>query len=142
MPNPVARSRASGFTLVELLVVMVILGLLASLVLPNFFGQVGKARVKAARVQISSLATALDTFALDVGRYPATEEGLEALRSAPPGAKMWDGPYLPKSVPSDPWGNSYEYRGGDSEGYYEILSYGADGKTGGEGDAADISSRE
>ncbi len=142
MPNSTRKCSASGFTLVELMVVMVILGLLASLVLPNFFGQAAKARVKAASVQISSLGTALDTFALDVGRYPSTEEGLDALLTAPAGANRWDGPYLPKAVPSDPWGNRYQYKGSEVEGQYEILSYGSDGKSGGEGDAGDISSRE
>ena len=134
--------REAGFTLVELLVVMVILGLLASLVLPNFFGQVAKARVQATRVQIVSLATALDTFALDVGRYPDTQEGLAALRAAPAGAKRWDGPYLPKDVPKDPWGNDYGYRGPSGGSNYEITSNGADGRSGGEGDDADISSND
>ena len=136
------RGNMAGFTLVELLVVMVILGLLASLVLPNFFGQAAKARAKTARVQIASLATALNTFALDVGRYPSSQEGLDALRSAPSGAKRWDGPYLPKDVPEDPWGNEYEYRGPAQGSHYEIVSLGADGKAGGEGDDADISSND
>ncbi len=142
MSDNLRRPSVSGFTLIELMVVMVILGLLASLVLPNFFGQAAKARVKAARVQISSLSTALDTFALDVGSYPSTQDGLDALRQAPSDAKRWDGPYLPKAVPADPWGTAYQYKGPDGDGFYEILSYGADGKSGGEGDAADISSRE
>ncbi len=136
------NNRQKGFTLVELLVVMVILGLLAAMVLPNFFGQAVKARVKATRIQIVSLGTALDTFALDVGRYPSTDEGLESLRTAPSGVRMWDGPYLPKNVPDDPWGNPYNYSSPVDGAPYEIVSYGADGKTGGDADSGDISSKD
>ncbi len=132
------RDRRSGFTLVELLLVMVILGLLASLVAPNFFAQGRKARAKAAKVQIANLATALDAFGLDVGRYPTSQEGLDALVSAPSGLTMWDGPYLKKAAPKDPWGNDYEYEGPDKDGTYRLVSYGADGRAGGEGDNADI----
>jgi general secretion pathway protein G len=134
------RNRERGFTLVELLVVMVILGLLASLVLPNFFRQGAKARVGVARSQIAQLGTALDAFALDVGRYPTDSEGLEALLEAPSDAKNWDGPYLKKAVPDDPWGNPYVYSTGGSTAGYVLLSNGADGKSGGDGDSADISS--
>jgi general secretion pathway protein G len=130
-----------GFTLVELLVVMVILGLLASLVLPNFFRQGAKARVGVARSQIAALGTALDAFALDVGRYPSDSEGLEALIEQPADARNWDGPYLKKAVPADPWGNEYSYSTGGQAGY-EIVSLGADGRPGGEGDGADISSSD
>jgi general secretion pathway protein G len=126
--------RTAGFTLVELLVVMVILGMLASLVLPNFFGAAAKARVKTAKVQMSSLSATLDAFALDVGRYPTDQEGLEALVTQPAGLKTWDGPYLKKDVPKDPWGNDYEYHGPSSAGDYEILCYGKDGKPGGDDD--------
>lgn len=133
------RDRRSGFTMIELLVVMVILGLLAALVAPNFFGQAAKARVKTARVQITNLATALDALALDTGSYPNTQEGLGALLEAPNGMDMWDGPYM-KKLPKDPWNHEYVYRGPDKGGGdYEIMSYGADGRPGGDGDNADIS---
>lgn len=131
-----------GFTLVELLVVMVILGLLASMVLPNFFRQGAKARVGVARSQIAQLGTALDAYALDTGRYPTDGEGLEALIEAPGDARNWDGPYLKKAVPKDPWGNAYVYSTGGATGAYVLISYGADGKTGGDGDSADISSSD
>jgi general secretion pathway protein G len=133
------RASERGFTLVELLVVMVILGLLASLVLPNFFGQAEKAREKTAKVQISTLAAALDAFALDVGRYPSTSEGLDALVQAPSGVEQWDGPYLKKSVPKDPWGNPYEYKEPQSSSDYDVISPGADQRA---GSADDIKSSE
>ncbi|MBC8291695.1 MAG: type II secretion system major pseudopilin GspG [Proteobacteria bacterium] len=132
------RSGQQGFTMIELLLVMVILGMLAALVGPNLIGQAGKARSKAARVQIANLGTALDTYALDVGRYPSGAEGLEGLRDRPSGLAMWDGPYLPKKVPMDPWGNQYQYQEPSTGGLYTITSYGSDGRAGGEGDAADI----
>ena len=132
------RDRRAGFTLVELLVVMVILGLLASLVLPNVFGQAEKARVKTARVQITTLGTALDAFALDVGRYPSGGEGLDALVSAPAGVDRWDGPYIKKKVPKDPWGREFEYSEPQSAGDYEIKSLGADGRA----SEDDISSKD
>lgn len=133
-----------GFTLVELLVVMVILGLLASLVLPNFFGQAASARKKTALVQMRTLGTALDAYALDTGRYPSTSEGLQALVEQPSGLDMWDGPYLKGQIPKDPWGNPYEYSGpGDGGGGdYEIICLGDDGRRGGDNDAADISSNQ
>jgi general secretion pathway protein G len=131
-----------GFTLIELLVVMIIIGLLAALVGPRFIRQEEKAKVKAAKAQIELLSTALDTFRLDVGRYPTTEEGLEALRTQPGGIERWDGPYLKKDVPADPWGKPYVYKSPGDHGPFDILSYGADGTAGGDGDNRDITSWE
>jgi general secretion pathway protein G len=132
----------SGFTLVELLVVMIIIGLLAALVGPRFIRQEEKAKVKAAKAQIELLSTALDTFRLDVGRYPNSQEGLEALRTQPGGVERWDGPYLKKDVPLDPWGKAYVYKSPGDHGPFDILSYGADGTAGGDGDNHDITSWE
>lgn len=135
--------RHAGFTLIEMMVVMVIIGLLMALVGPRFIRQEEKAKVKAARAQIELLGTALDTFRLDVGRYPTSQEGLAALRQRPFGVDRWDGPYLKKDVPKDPWDRQYYYRSpGESGRPYDLLSYGADGGPGGEGDARDISSWE
>jgi general secretion pathway protein G len=132
----------NGFTLIELLVVMVIIGLLAALVGPRFIRQEEKAKVKAARAQIELLSTALDTFRLDVGRYPTSDEGLEALRHQPGGVERWDGPYLKKDVPTDPWGKPYVYKSPGEHGSFDIFSYGADGAAGGDGDNRDITSWE
>jgi len=129
-----------GFTLIELLVVMVIISLLAALVAPRFVRQEEKAKIKAAKAQIELLGTALDTFRLDAGRYPTTEEGLQALWRKPSGLDRWDGPYLKKEVPVDPWGRPYVYRSPAEHGPYELLSYGADGAPGGDGDNRDITS--
>jgi general secretion pathway protein G len=142
MRKMVHKTAQAGFTLIELLVVMVILGLLAALVVPNFIKQEEKSKVKAARVQIESFGTALDTFRLDVGRYPTSQEGLEALRSRPSGLERWDGPYLKKEIPRDPWGNPYVYRSPGEREPYEVLSNGADGVAGGSGDGGDIRSWE
>ena len=131
-----------GFTLIELLVVMIIIGLLAALVGPRFIRQEEKAKVKAAKAQIELLSTALDTFRLDVGRYPTSQEGLEALRTQPGGVERWDGPYLKKDVPADPWGKAYVYKSPGDHGPFDILSYGADGTAGGDGDNRDITSWE
>jgi general secretion pathway protein G len=132
------RRRERGFTLIELLIVMVILGLLAALVGPRMFGKVGKSKQKAAKAQMALFETALDTYRLDVGKYPTTDQGLSALRAQPDGAERWDGPYLPKEIPLDPWGHPYEYQSHSENGDFEIISYGGDGTSGGEGEDLDI----
>ncbi|MCW5581323.1 MAG: type II secretion system major pseudopilin GspG [Luteimonas sp.] len=132
------RSRASGFTLLELLVVMVIIGLLAGYVGPRFFSQIGKSEIKTARAQIDALEKALDQYRLDVGRYPGTEQGLQALMAAPADAPRWAGPYLKKAVPLDPWGKPYQYRHPGEHGELDLFSFGTDGQPGGDGDAADV----
>ncbi len=134
-PLPVLHK---GFTLLELLVVMVIIGLLAGYVGPKYFSQVGKSEVKAARAQIDALEKALDQYRLDVGRYPSTEQGLAALNKRPSGENRWQGPYLRKEVPPDPWGNAYQYRQPGEHGEFDLFSFGKDGKLGGEAEAADI----
>jgi general secretion pathway protein G len=135
-------SASGGFTLIELLVVMIIIGLLAALVGPRFIRQEEKAKIRAAKAQIELLGTALDTFRLDVGRYPTSEEGLEALRTKPGALERWDGPYLKKDLPQDPWGKGYVYKSPGEHGPFDIVSYGADGTPGGEGDNRDITSWE
>lgn len=131
-----------GFTLVELLVVMIIIGLLAALVGPRFIRQEEKAKIKAAKAQIELLSTALDTFRLDIGRYPSSEEGLDALVRKPGSVDKWDGPYLKKDMPLDPWGKAYVYKSPGEHGAFDLLSYGADGVSGGEGDNRDVTSWE
>lgn len=126
-----------GFTLIELLVVMAIIGFLAALVGPNLIQKVGSSKQKAAKAQISMLGTALDAYRLDVGSYPSTQLGLEALRKNP-GADTWDGPYMPKEIPPDPWGRPYVYRSPGEHGDYDLFSLGADGQDGGEGENADV----
>ena len=138
--NTKILSGRAGFTLIELLVVMVIIGLLVALVGPNVMGRAEKAKPQAARVQIENLANALEMFKLDTGRYPTDEEGLAVLRQAPANADRWDGPYLRKQVPKDPWDRDYVYR--RSGKTFEVLSYGADGATGGSDVDADILSSE
>jgi general secretion pathway protein G len=132
-----SRASERGFTLIELLIVMIILSLLAALVAPKMFGKIGKSKQNAAKAQIALLGGALDQFRLDVGRYPKSEEGLESLRKNP-GMDTWDGPYLPKEVPLDPWGKAYVYRCPGEHGDYDLLSLGADGQDGGDGENADI----
>lgn len=136
------RKNNKGFTLVEVMVVIIIVGLLSALVAPKFFGKVDQARVKTTKTQIGLLGGALDDFRLDNGRYPTTEEGLDALRKQPDGLKNWYGPYLPKDVPLDAWGNPYEYRSPGEHGEYDLFSYGKDGQEGGEKDNKDIVSWE
>jgi general secretion pathway protein G len=134
------RHKRRGFTLLELLVVMVIIGLLASFVAPRFFDQVGKSEVKTARAQLDAFDKALAAYRLDTGRYPSTEQGLKALNDRPSDEPKWSGPYLAKSLPPDPWGRPYTYRQpGDNGRDYELSSLGKDGQRGGSGDNADIS---
>lgn len=135
-----ARSQQAvqGFTLLELLVVMVIIGLLAGYVGPRYFAQIGKSEIKVARAQIDALEKSLDQFRLDTGHYPTMEEGLAALVARPASEPKWDGPYLKKGVPLDPWGNPYVYRIPGEHGEFDLLSYGKDGQAGGEAEAADV----
>jgi general secretion pathway protein G len=132
------KQKLHGFTLLELLVVIVIIGLLAGYVAPRYFSQVGKSEVQVARAQVESLEKALDQYRLDVRRYPSAEEGLEALVAKPAGAANWQGPYLKKAVPNDPWGRAYLYRVPGEKAEFEVVSYGRDGKPGGSGEDSDI----
>lgn len=136
--NP--RRVPGGFTLLELLVVMVIIGLLAGYVGPRFFSQIGKSEVKAARAQLDALEKALDQYRLDTGRYPSTELGLAALNERPANEAKWGGPYLKKAVPNDPWGKPYQYKSPGEHGEYDLFSYGKDGQPGGTGENEDITS--
>jgi len=130
-----------GFTLVEILVVITIIALIMSVVGPRVLNFLSESKVKATRIQIESLASALDLYFLDTGRYPSSSEGLQALLERPGTTTGWGGPYLKgNAVPSDPWGRSYVYRVPGQRGSYDILSYGADGQEGGTGAAADITS--
>jgi general secretion pathway protein G len=127
-----------GFTLLELLVVVVIIGLLAGYVAPRYFSQIGKSEVQLARAQIDAIEKALDQYRLDTRRLPTAEQGLEVLSARPANEPGWNGPYLKKAVPSDPWGRPYVYRTPGQKGEYDIISYGRDGKPGGAGDDADV----
>jgi general secretion pathway protein G len=134
IPMPPAR----GFTLLELLVVLVILGLLAGYVAPKYFSQIGKSEVKTAQAQIGSLEKALDQYRIDTGHYPNTEQGLAALNAKPADEARWDGPYLKKAVPDDPWGKPYQYRMPGEHSEVDIFSFGRDSAAGGSGEGADI----
>jgi len=132
------KGRQAGFTLIELMIVLFILGLLAALVGHRLMGRVGKAKAKTAQAQIQLLGTALDLFHLDVGRYPTEEEGLKSLYQRPESLPSWGGPYLDKPPPKDPWGRDYIYKYPGEHGPYDLYSLGSDGQPGGEGEAADI----
>jgi general secretion pathway protein G len=130
--------RSRGFTLLELLVVVAIIGLLAGYVAPRYFGQVGRSEVNAAKAQIDALEKALDQYRLDTGTYPSNELGLNALVTRPPNEAKWNGPYLRKGVPLDPWGKPYIYKMPGEKGEYDLISYGKDGQPGGTGESADL----
>ena len=132
------QSRAAGFTLLELLVVVAIIGLLVGYVAPRYFSQVGKSEVQVARAQLDALEKALDQYRLDTRRYPSAEQGLAALVARPANEPNWSGPYLKRAVPNDPWGRPYVYRAPGQKGEFDLLSYGRDGKAGGSGEDADI----
>jgi general secretion pathway protein G len=135
------RRGEEGFTLVEILVVITIIGLIMALVGPRVLNYLAESKVKAARIQVESFASSLDLFHLDNGRYPTTSEGLAALAQRPGNAETWNGPYLRTGiVPNDPWGHPYIYRSPGEHGEYDIVSYGSDGQQGGSGTAADIES--
>lgn len=135
-----ANGRQSGFTLLELLVVVVIIGLLAGLVAPRYFNQVEKSHTRIAKAQIDSLEKALDQYRLDVGSYPSTEQGLQSLFVKPGNLERWQGPYLKKPVPPDPWGRPYRYKSPGDHAEYDLYSLGSDGQPGGSGESADVNS--
>ncbi len=132
------KSAQAGFTLLELLVVIVILGLLVSIVGPRYFGEVGKSKTKTAKAQIEALGKALDQYRLDIGHYPSTEQTLSALVAKPANESKWEGPYLSKALPADPWGRPYIYKSPGEHGDYDLLSYGSDGQPGGAKELEDV----
>jgi general secretion pathway protein G len=137
------RNAARGMTLIEILVVLVLIAVVMGIVGSNFIGKGEKAKADAAKIEISQIAQTLDLYKLEVGRYPTTQEGLQALITAPTGVSNWNGPYWKKqSVPKDPWGNEYKYVSPAANAPYEVISYGADGKEGGEGANKDLSSSQ
>lgn len=140
MPPPRHKpGQSSGFTLLELLVVIVIIGLLSAFVAPKYFGQIGRSKIQIAKAQIEAFEKGLDQYRIDTGHYPTTEAGLVALFVQPANEPNWHGPYLKKGIPADPWNHPYTYRAPGDEGReYEILSFGGDGQQGGAGDDADI----
>jgi general secretion pathway protein G len=138
--NRAARQGEEGFTLVEMLVVIAIIGLIMGLIGPRVLNYLSESKAKAAKIQMQSFASALDLFNLDAGRYPSTSEGLTALVRRTPGVAAWNGPYLKGgAVPKDPWGNPYIYRAPGERNPFDIRSLGSDGQEGGTGTAADIS---
>ena len=133
------KRNQSGFTLLELLVVIVIIGLLAAFVAPKYFSQIGKSKTQIAKAQIESFDKALDQFRLDTGHYPSNDEGLSALFVQPANEPNWQGAYLKKSLPADPWGNAYIYKMPGTNGAdFDLISYGRDGQQGGTGEDADV----
>lgn len=133
------KNKQNGITLIELLVVVTIIGLFAALVAPRLWNKVSGAKQTVTRQQINDFLTALGSYKLDTGAFPSTEQGLQALRTKPAGVERWDGPYLPKDVPLDPWGHPYLYKfPGDHGDEPDIISQGADGKEGGTAEDADI----
>jgi general secretion pathway protein G len=134
------NGKQKAFTLIELLVVLLIIGLLAAFVAPSVYKRISPAKQSAAKAQIKSMGSALDSYFVDVGRYPTSQQGLQSLVAAPTGTGQWDGPYLQNELPLDPWGNAYIYHAPGRNGPYEIISLGSDGKEGGEGEARDINS--
>lgn len=143
MTKRINATRGSrGFSLLELLVVLLLLGAFAGIFAPKIFGQAEKAKQKAAKLEIDQIGQALDLYKLEIGRYPTSQEGLAALMTAPSGASNWNGPYLKRNaVPKDPWSNEYRYVSpGDQNRPYDIISLGSDGKEGGDGDGKDINS--
>jgi general secretion pathway protein G len=136
-----SRKRVSGMTLIEILVVLVLIGIVLGVVGGNFIGRGEKAKADAARIEIGQIGQALDLFKLEIGRYPTSQEGLQALITAPPGVNNWNGPYWKKlQLPKDPWTNEYRYAAPGQHGAYDIVSLGADGKEGGDGPDKDITS--
>jgi general secretion pathway protein G len=132
-----------GMTLIEILVVLTLIGIVMGIVGGNYLGQGEKAKAKAAKIEIEQIGQTLDLFRLEVGRYPTTQEGLQALITAPTGVPNWNGPYWKKNtLPKDPWTNEYKYASPGQHGAYDLWSYGADGKEGGEGINKDITSWE
>ena len=139
--SPACIKNKRGFTLIELLVVVAIIGLLAAYVAPKYFSQIGKSEHAVAKAQVEGFSRAIGAYRIDVGSFPTTEEGLAALVNKPSDAvkaAKWNGPYLQKAAPNDPWGRPYIYRSPGSKGDFELTSYGSDGQPGGAGDAADI----
>jgi len=132
------NSKQRGITLIELLVVMVIIAMFATIVGQRLFRNVEKARQTTAKAQLNEFESVLDAFRLDVGRYPTNDEGLQSLRARPGSLERWDGPYLKKDVPMDPWQRPYVYRFPGQHGDYDLYSFGADGQEGGEGENADV----
>jgi general secretion pathway protein G len=138
-----SRARELGMTLIEILVVLTLIGIIMGIVGSNFIGKGEQAKVKAAKIEIEQISQTLDLYKLEIGHYPSSQEGLQALISAPTGEANWNGPYWKKnSVPKDPWGNEYKYVAPGQKGPYEIISLGADGKEGGENTDKDISSAQ
>jgi general secretion pathway protein G len=139
----VSPARMSGMTLIEILVVLVLIGIVMGIVGGNFLARGEKAKADAAKIEIGLIGQSLDLYKLEIGRYPTTQEGLQALISQPSGVNNWNGPYWKKTtLPKDPWGNDYKYTSPGQTLPYEIISLGSDGKEGGEGSAKDISNRE